>query len=340
MGGFLTEEQTIILQEAHHSCRNKKSADRIKAVLFLNEGFSYQQTARLLMLDDETIRRYRRHYEKEGVDGLLESRYIGSKQMLSKRQQLGLIQHLRSKTYLQVKDICVYVKVKYGKTYSVSGMTQYLHRQGFVYKKTKQIPGKADKEKQEVFIEQYKGLKESKSKEDRIYFLDATHPRHNSRVSYGWIYKGDVKTIKANTGRARMNLNGALNIEDMDITVLEEETVNAQSVLRLFKKLEKKQKEGDIYVIMDNARYNRNKVVKKYAQDHPRIKIRYLPSYSPNLNPIERLWHYFHKKVLYNQYYETLDEFEKTVRRFFITISKHNHELRNLLTDNFQTLPT
>lgn len=91
---------------------------------------------------------------------------------------------------------------------------------------------------------------------------------------------------------------------------------------------------------MDNARYNRNKAVKKYAQDHPRIKIRYLPSYSPNLNPIERLWHYFHKKVLYNQYYETLDEFEKTVRRFFRTISKHNNELRTLLTDNFQTLPT
>jgi hypothetical protein len=75
MGTCLTEEQEKILKEAHHGCKNKKSADRIKTILFLNKGFSYQQTAELLLLDDETIRRYERFYQDKGIDGLLECRY-------------------------------------------------------------------------------------------------------------------------------------------------------------------------------------------------------------------------------------------------------------------------
>lgn len=58
MQGFLTKEQIGILREAHYSCRLRKSADRIKAVMLLNDGFTYEKVAQILMLDDGTIRRY------------------------------------------------------------------------------------------------------------------------------------------------------------------------------------------------------------------------------------------------------------------------------------------
>jgi transposase len=67
-----------VLQEAHHSSPFRKSADRIKTILFLNIGLSYRQTAELLMLDETTIRRYEREYKKSGLDGLLEDHYSGS----------------------------------------------------------------------------------------------------------------------------------------------------------------------------------------------------------------------------------------------------------------------
>ena len=96
MQGVLTEEQIRILREAHYSCRLRKSADRIKAILFLNEGFSYEQTAKLLMLDSITIRRYEKQFESVGVDGLIECRYFGSHGLLTKVQEIGLIIHLKT----------------------------------------------------------------------------------------------------------------------------------------------------------------------------------------------------------------------------------------------------
>ena len=77
-----------------------------------------------------------------------------------------------------------------------------------------------------------------------------------------------------------------------------------------------------IYVIADNARYYRSVVVKEYLESS-RIKILFLPPYSPNLNLIERLWKYFRKVVMNNRYYQTLEQFADAAESFFINIKEH-----------------
>ena len=89
-----------------------------------------------------------------------------------------------------------------------------------------------------------------------------------------------------------------------------------------------------IYVICDNARYYRSKAVQEYLKNS-RIKLVFLPPYAPNLNLIERLWKYFKKKILYNRYYETVDEFRAACEEFFRNPRKYHRELRSLLTENF-----
>lgn len=337
MRGFLTEEQIGILREAHYSCRYRKSADRIKAILFLNEGYTYEQIAKLLMLDDITIRRYEKQFEKVGVDGLIECRHFGSSGFLTKQQEIGLTTHLRHKTYQTVKEIVVYVSLHYSKSYSIEGMTHLLHRLGFVYKKTKQVPGKLDLVKQEEFKKEYRELKKTKKSEDKIYFLDATHPQHNNMPFYGWIYKGETKTIKANTGRKRLNINGALNLENMDITVLSEKTIDTEAMKRLVLELERKQSKGTIYLLLDNASYNHSYEFTDFITSHKRVQVKYIPSYSPNLNIIERLWRFFHEKHR-DKYFEKFKQFEKSVIYFFKHIHRYDAELKTLLTDSFQTI--
>lgn len=338
MKDFLTAREVIILQEAHHSSRLRKSADRIKTILFLNKGFSYGETAKLLMLDEGTIRRYEKDYQKTGVDGLLEDRYLGSKGYLTIVQERQLTTHLKNNIYQTVKEVVVYVNRTYNKNYSIEGMTHMLHRLLFVYKKTKQIPGKVDLRKQELFKKEYQKLKQTKRPEDRIYFVDATHPQHNNMPFYGWIYKGTIKTIKANTGRKRLNLNGALNLENLDITVLSEETIDTYAMMRLILSLEEKQPMGEIYLIADNASYNHSYELQLFLADHKRVCLKYLPPYSPNLNIIERLWKFFHQKHN-DKYFERFKDFEETVLTFFQNIHQYNKELKTLLTDSFQTLP-
>jgi winged helix-turn-helix protein len=79
-------------------------------------------------------------------------------------------------------------------------MTNLLHRLNFAYKKTRQISGEVDLQKQEQFKKDYAYLKQTMKPEDKIYFVDATHPQHNNMPFYGWIFRGEAKTIKANSG--------------------------------------------------------------------------------------------------------------------------------------------
>jgi transposase len=339
MKDFLTPKEVEILEEAHHDTRFRKQADRIKTILFLNRGFNYPQTAALLMLDDTTVRRYYQQYQKDGIDGLLEDHYAGSISRLTKTQEIELIAYLRKHTYRKVSQIIKYVKQTYKIEYSVDGMTHLLHRIGFSYKKLKIVPGKMDKVKQEEFKQTYSNLKATKNPEDKIYFLDASHLQHNSIASYGWIYTNTEKAIKTNTARKRINLNGALNLEDMDITVLSEPTINADAVIRLLKAIEEKQPTGEIFLILDNARYNHAKKLKHYVKRRKRIHLMHLPAYSPNLNIIERLWKFFKEEKLYGKYYETYQEFTTVVMDFFRNIDEYKETLKTRLTDSFQTMP-
>jgi transposase len=338
MANFLTRMEQMILKEAHLAAREKRHADKIKTILLLNDGWSYEQIAKALFLDDATLRRYLKLYQDEGLDALVENRYKGGNAKLNEEQCAQLKAHLKQVIYLSAKPIVAYIHKNFQVKYTSEGLVHLLHRFGFVYKKTKPVPGKADPEKQKAFIETYHQLKEQKGSHDRIYFIDGTHPNHNAMPAYGWMVKGETKEIPTNTARQRINLNGALDISDFDLVIREDPTLNAQSTIALFKQVEDKNPLAEtIHVIADNAPYYRSKLIKEYLQDS-KIKIVFLPSYSPNLNLIERLWKFFHKTVQYNQYYSTFNRFKEVSLNFFANIKDHHQALRSLLTENFQII--
>lgn len=339
MKTFLTAQEVVILKEAHRASRSKKHADRIKTILLLNLGYLYSQITKILLLDDTTLRNYFKEYQKGGLELLVEDKYEGKASFLNSNQLKQLDFYLDKNLHNTVKEIIVFVKNRFNVLYSVEGMTNLLHKMGFTYKKTKIVPGKANQERQIEFIKQYEELKKTKENDDVILFLDGTHPTHNTRNSYGWIKKGEEKYIKTNTGRERLNINGALNLETKDLTVFSVESINREATINLFWNLEKKYPTGQINCICDNATYYKNKDVTSYLTTS-RINLIFLPPYSPNLNPIEKLWHFFHKKILYNQYYPTFKEFEETALTFFKNLKKYKPELNTFVTDNFHLIPT
>ncbi len=341
MPSFLTDEQVKILRQAHRTIKDKKLADRIKAVLSLNAGYEYSQVAKILLLDEITLRRYVEQYREKGINGLLEYQYTGGRTRLSAGQEEELKIFLRDNTQRTAKDAAEHIRKTYGISFSLIGITKLLHRLGFTYKKPKVIPGKADRIKQEEFLKTYEETKAKLETHDRIYFLDSTHPEHNTKPSYGWILKGKAndKFVKTNTGRNRINLNGALNIHDKTAIVLEEETINKEATINLLETIRKKQKSGKVYLILDNASHHHARVVKRWILHHPRFKLLFLPTYSPNLNLIERLWRFFHQRATWNRYFETFEEFRTTSLNFFKNLNIYQKELSSLLSDNFQLIP-
>ena len=331
----LTAEQIASLKALHRIQREKRLADRVKAVLLLGTGWTTQQVAEVLLLDEKTVRSYFAHYINAGEKGLVQLNYQGKAPLLTAAQQIELAKHLDENTYLDSKAIAHYVEKTYTLKYSPTGIKELLHRLNFVYKKPKHVPGKLDPAKQEAFIVEYEKLRETKGKNDPIYFADAVHPQFNSIPSYGWIRRGKDKELKSNGGRKRVNINGAVNVETQETVTDFSKTINSASSLRLFKKIESRHpKAKAIHVFLDNASYYIAKWLKERLKG-TKIVFHYLPGYSPNLNLIERLWKFFKKKILYNKYYEKFEDFLSACKNFFRCRTKYQAELRSLLTEKF-----
>ena len=165
-----------------------------------------------------------------------------------------------------------------------------------------------------------------------IYFSDASHPMFNALITYGWTEKGTEFDIKTNSGRQRINIIGAIEINTKDVIARSCGSVNRRSVCELLKSIRRKNPEEEtICVIFDNASYNRSKKVRKLARKL-NIRILFLPPYSPNLNPIERLWKFMKKKVMANSYYETFPEFKEAIVNFFRYIRKYKSNISTLIT--------
>jgi transposase len=247
---------------------------------------------------------------------------------------------LEEQTYAHNHEIVIYVNARFGVSFTVPGMHKWLHRHGFVYKKPKGIPHKADKELQKEFIERYEQLKEAAGDAEPIYFMDSVHPTQATKLSYGWIKSGQNKAVGTTASRTRLNIVGALRLGDIGNTLTHRyETVNEESIINFMQLLrENHQGEGCIHLILDRAGYNQSKVVSESAEKLS-IKLEFLPPYSPNLNPIERLWKVMNHHARNNRFFKTPQEFRDAISEFFeSTLPAIGQSLNSWINDNFQCL--
>jgi transposase len=313
MQSFLLPEERESLKAQHKKDRDKRICDRIKAVLLFDEGWSYREIAHVLLLTDEAIRTHIQEYQSEQK---LLPENGGSQSKLYAEQTQPLLAHLENHTYLYVKDIVAYVRTTFNIDYTVEGMTHWLKAHGFSYKKPAVVPGKANREAQEKWIQEYENLKKNLPGNESICFIDGVHPTHNTKLTYGWIRRGQRKDIQTNTGRQRINLSGAIDIISKKVFIQEDLTLNAQTTIAFLRELAAKYPAAEkVHVFCDNARYYKNREVTTYLNSS-KIQMHFLPSYSPNLNPIERLWRLMNEQVLYNRYFEHFKSFRDAVLRF------------------------
>ena len=154
----------------------------------------------------------------------------------------------------------------------------------------------------------------------------------------GWLWCFSRIFIRSSSGRHRFNVLGALCATTHRlISVCNTGYINSASVCELLHKIKQASAAIPVTVVLDNARYQRCKLVQATATVLG-IELLYLPPYSPNLNLIERLWKFTKKKVLYSKYYETFVDFQNAIVRLLATAhERYSDELQSLLAPNFQT---
>jgi len=313
---------------------------RLNVVYLHYKLHNLSQIADLLCLPYNTAKNYLNEYlNNDKSDNLPRG---GSDEMLSDEQSNELESHLQNKTYFKCHEIIAHIQELYNITYTKSGMKKWLKRHKFVYKKPIQYPAKLDPAKQQDFIDFYDKLKTDLPDNEEILFFDSVHPQHQSQAVYGWIKKGSKLAIPTTAKQLRAHYIGAINVKNISAETVTQsyDTINGHAVTNFFEKLDQfYQHKTKLHIILDNASYHKGKEVKQYLANNNKIQLHYLPSYSPNLNSIERLWKVMREHTTYNRYYATFNEFKAKIDDFFTEkIPIIGDLLRKRINDNFQTI--
>ena len=169
----------------------------------------------------------------------------------------------------------------------------------------------------------------------QVLFVDAAHFVYGTFLCCLWSIAR--VWVRAASGRQRFNVLGAWNAVTRELTMVTNTTVvNAQTMCDLLKKVAASGLVGPVTMVLDNARYQKNAMVIALAAEL-KIELLFLPSYSPNLNLIERLWRFTKRQACYGKYHPDFAAMQQAVQSVLEqTSSKHAAAMESLMTLNFQ----
>jgi transposase len=342
-GGFVSEEdRKALIALARDGSAAGRVTRRANALALLDGGMSCQEVAEVLFFDDDTIRGWYELFERSGIEGLTSFDMGGSSSKMSAEQAEVLKAWVTTSLPRSTRHVGAWIEKEFGLVYqSRSGLIALLHRLGLEYHKPEVISRRLKPETQKAFIAGYENLLNSMADNEVVMFLDAVHPTHAARPVGCWAPKQQKLAIEQTSGRERINIHGAIDLETGQTRMLEAETIDAMSTIRLLESLELLYPlMACIHVFLDNARYHHAKLVKEWlARPGCRIKLHFLPAYCPHLNPIERLWGVMHKNITHNKCYETCGEFAEATLTFLRDeVPRRWAEFSESVTDNFRII--
>ena len=341
--GFLSrEDRADLIALARDGSAAHRLARRANALVLLDDGMSCERIAEVLFLDDDTIRRWHGLFIEDGFDGLLRFEPGGSACQLSDEQKQKVTAWVGATLPRSTRQIGAFIASAFGVEYeSRSGLIALLHRLGLEYHKPEIIGRNLNEARQRAFIESYEKLLNSLADDEAVLFMDAVHPTHATRPAGCWGPKQEKLAIEQTSGRQRLNIHGAINLETGQTRMIEAETIDAASTIRLLASIEAFYPMlAPIHVFLDNARYHHARLVQQWlAQPGRRIVLHFVPPYCPHLNPIERLWGLMHKHVTHNKCYATCRQFaDETFDFLRDKVPKNWSGFCDSVTDNFRVI--
>ena len=295
-----------------------------------------------VFVDDDTIRGWRKLFEQRGIEGLTSFDMGGSAGLLSATQEDDLRAWVGATLPRTTRQVGAWIEQEFGVVFeSRSGLIALMHRLGLEYHTPTVISRKLDEEKQKAFIATYEDLMNSLPDNEAVLFADAVHPTHAAQPVGCWAPKQDKLAIEQTSGRQRINIHGALDLVTGRTRMIEVETVDAASTIRLLKSIEAFYPMlALIHVFLDNARYHHAKLVRDWlSRPECRIRLHFIPPYCPHLNPIERLWGVMHRHVTHNKCYATCAQFADATLDFLrVEVPRNWTDLCDYVSDNFRVI--
>ena len=238
--GFLdSESRRDLIELARDGSAAHRLARRANALVLLDKGMSCQSVAEVLLLDNDTIRTWYQLYQEDGIEGLASFGHEGGTCRLTAQQQDKLKAWICETLPRTTRAVGAWIARECGIEYQTrSGLIALLHRLGMEHRKPSAISRKLDPVKQASFIKAHHALMNRLSADEAVIFADAVHPTHAVRPVGCWAPKEVPVAVEQSSGRDRLNIHGAVDLETGQTIMKDVLTVDALSTILLLTAIE------------------------------------------------------------------------------------------------------
>jgi transposase len=338
---FTPEDLSAIAHERYH--HPDPHVQRQMEVLWLkHHGETHERIALLAGVSRSTVQRYLDAFLAGGLDAVRRCPWHGQRSALEDHRD-SLDDHFRQHPPRSVREAQEVIRQRTGIVRGHTQVRRFLHRLGLEPRKVAAvpIPPKATAEEhareQRQFLDDRLEplLAEAHAGRRDVYFVDASHLVFAAFL--GWVWCATRWFVRAASGRNRYNVLGALHaVSHRLIRVSNHSYINAESVCALLRAVAQAGVGRPITLVLDNARYQKCALVQELARALG-IDLLYLPSYSPNLNLIERVWRFVKKESLRAAYHPTYEAFTAAIDKCLGELdTTHKKDMDSFLTHNFQ----
>ena len=338
----LTEEERRIVNEERGSHPNLRVREKMLVLWLLHCGSTREKAAEIAGVGRATVQRYVAAFRNGGLDGLRQwSPHRPLSEMAAYRDVIR--ESFEKQPARTVAEACERIFQLTGLRRGPSQVRKFLTDMGLKFQRVRMIPVPPQKnlaehvQTQTTFHdnELKPQLDAAQAGHGHVFFVDAAHFVFGTFLCCLWSFTRIF--IRAASGRQRFNVLGAWNaVTRQLIAVTNTTVVNTETMCELLGKLAELGLIGPITVVLDNARYQRNAMVQELAKELG-ITLLFLPSYSPNLNLIERLWKFTKRRALYGRYHPTFADFRAAIQETLDGIpTTYAEQLKTLMTLNFQ----
>lgn len=313
-------------------------ARRFAAMLYILADVPVKRICVLTGLHEDSIYSLRKQMQDTAnLTSLLTIKSGSGRKCTLSEVEEAVKEELNSNNYRTRQQIADMIFKKFGLKLRLSAISDYLKKWSFKRLKCGSLPGKASLQKQKAFLETklLPFMRSAKEGSIVLLFMDGSHFVMGCDF-LGYVWSCFRRFISTSSGRKRYNVLGAIDYLTKKVfTVCNDAYLNAESVCIMLRKIAAAYPGKVIHIILDNARYQKCKLVTDLAEELG-IYLDYIPPYSPNLNLIERPWK-FVKSELYNDFFDSFDLFKNRINEIIDTTSKENKsKIDKLIGDKVQ----
>ncbi|GEM_PF-615291 len=318
-------DERQLLEDLYKTCTNYKLRERYHAVLLVKTGMSITQVAYFFYVDPETISMWVRKWNAE--KHLEDKKRNGPKSKLTTEQQEEVFRVVdennpKNEGYdvatWDCAELKIFIQKRFQITLSCEAIRKLLRKNGYFYRKTEYFFTKRDEEQRRAHIAEILNLFDNSLNDTTILFGDEMSTKLHPKPGHVWTRNG-TPIVKTNCSHKRVNTIGALSPVTGEKVVGQYDQNDTRSFL-VFLQTVLDAIPNNILLYLDNYPVHHSKAVRAFCAQNPRLTLKFMPIYSPDLNPIEWLWGYVRPKFLNGVVHQNVDALKETLARAFEVI--------------------